>query len=146
MEEETAAEAVNTSQINQPLDMGAAAPWDTQVAHIPFSVVTNAPFPHRRLREIPHDGDTEDLLNGLIAECHFMLREVALPSAIQVCDATTHIQLLNTAMLLAETGAKVGRVVAKLRSAGAVTEFRQRHILEQSVATPAAKTENGAKT
>ncbi len=123
------------------------SPWFEPVADIPREVARAVPFPHPRLRAIPREGDTEDLLNGLIAECHFLMREVALPTAIQVNDATTRAQFLGTAMSLAETGAKVGRIVAKLRGAGSVTEIRQRHISEQHVVNgPAPQIENGAKT
>ena len=146
MEKEAAAEAVDTREDEDPSHVPGVPAWDVPVVKIPFDVIYNAPFPHKRLREIPRDGDTEDLLNGLIAECHFLMRDVALPTAVQVRDATTRMQFLNTAMSLAETGAKVGRTVAKLRGAGAVTELRQRHIVEQVMATPAPQTEKGAKT
>jgi hypothetical protein len=124
----------------------ARMPWDDPVPKIAPDIGRDAPFTHARVRNIPRDGDTEDLLNGLIAECHFLMREVALPSAVQVHDAVTRAQFLNTAMSLAETGAKVGRIVAKLRSAGAVTELRQRHIVEQVVVTPAPFVEKEVRT
>ena len=122
------------------------SPWSEPVMAIAGEVATAASFTHARLREIPRDGDTEDLLNGLIAECHFLMREVALPSATQVRDATTRMQFLNTAMSLAKTGGRVGRTIAKLRGAGSVTELHQRHIVEQVVITPAPHLENGSKT
>lgn len=124
---------------------GPFARWDDPVPPIRGDAIA-APFTPPRMREIPRDGDTEDLLNGLIAECHFLMREVSLPTAIQVLDATTRAQFLNTAMSLAQTGAKVGRTVAKLRGAGAVTEIRQRHISERVTTGPAPQIENGAKT
>jgi hypothetical protein len=109
-------------------------------------VARAAPFGPARMRSIPREGDTEDLLNGLIAECHFLMREVALPTAVEVRDADTRAQFLNLAMQMAKTGATVGKTVARLRGAGSVTEIRQRHISERLITAPAPLCEDGAKT
>lgn len=97
----------------------------------------NPPHP-----EIRADLDTEKLLNGLIAECHLMMREVTLPSAIRAFDVESRQTALHTAMSFAETGASVGKTIAKLRSAGQVAEMRQRHIVERVVTQPLPR-ENG---
>lgn len=97
-------------------------------------------------RAIRNDGDTEHLLNGLIAECHLLMRAVTLPSAMRAGDADTRQQFLRSAMDMAKVGAKVGRAVAKLRGAGVSTEIRQRHISERVYSGPAPLLENGAKT
>lgn len=103
-------------------------------------------FARPQARAIRNDGDTEQLLNGLIAECHLLMRTVTLPSAMRAGDADTRREFLKSAMDIAQVGAKVGRAVAKLRGAGANTEIRQRHISERVYSGPAPLLENGAKT
>jgi hypothetical protein len=76
------------------------------------------------------------LLNGLIAECHLMMREIALPSAVRAFDVESRYAALRTAMSFAETGANVGKTIAKLRSAGQVSEIRQRHFVERVMTAP----------
>ncbi|HEX4862023.1 MAG TPA: hypothetical protein VFV07_12360 [Rhizomicrobium sp.] len=60
---------------------------------------------------------TEELLNSLIAECHYAMREVAIPSACNVDDALTRQLFLSEAVSLAQAGAGVGKTVAMLRAA-----------------------------
>jgi hypothetical protein len=103
-------------------------------------------FARPHARAIRNSGDTEHLLNGLIAECHLLMRAVTLPSAMRAGDADTRRQFLESAMDMARVGAKVGRAVAKLRGAGVSTEIRQRHISERVYSGPAPLLENGAKT
>jgi hypothetical protein len=92
--------------------------------------------------EIRGDLDTESLLNGLIAECHLMMREIALPSALRAFDVESRQTALHTAMHFAQTGASVGKTIAKLRNAGQVAEMRQRYIVERVATLPLAR-ENG---
>jgi hypothetical protein len=107
-------------------------------------VRATAPFSIPKAAKIRREGDTEDLLNGLIAECHFLMRELATPSACQTADALTRQQFLGSAMELAITGANVGKVVAKLRSAGLVIETHQRQVTENVCrAAPPPMDENG---
>ena len=86
--------------------------------------------------------DTETLLNGLIAECRSLLRDVAFRSACLTPDADERIRFLTAAQNLATTGANVGKVVARLRAptapAPAIEERRQRITVEhvQTVAAP----------
>lgn len=61
------------------------------------------------------NGKTEELLNGIIAECHFFIREMVLPSAMQCCDADERRNFLSSAIEFAQTGATVAKAVAKLR-------------------------------
>jgi hypothetical protein len=61
------------------------------------------------------NGEAERLLEGLIAECHFLMREVVLPSAIQSVDAEERRRFLGSAMEIAQMGATVAKTVAKLR-------------------------------
>ena len=104
-------------------------------------------FGRPRAEPIERSGNTEELLNGLIAECHLLMRAVTLPSAMRADDTNTRVQFLNSAMRLAKTGAKVGGAVAKLRGAGAISEIRQRHIMERvTTTTPAPVIENEVRT
>ncbi|HVU19169.1 MAG TPA: hypothetical protein VHE09_00435 [Rhizomicrobium sp.] len=104
-------------------------------------LAANEPFPRPEQAAIARDGDTEYLLNGLIAECHYMMRELALPTAAETKDSETRQQYISCAMNLALTGAKLGKSVAEVRSAGMTRELRQRHIiehLERAAPPPAA--------
>jgi hypothetical protein len=81
------------------------------------AVEANAPFPTPDGTIIARDGDTEYLLNGLIAECHCIMRELALPTAAKTLQADQRMRFITAAMNLAQTGASVGKAVAKLRTA-----------------------------
>jgi hypothetical protein len=97
----------------QPLDNNRSI---EPVPPLPNAAV-RAPFEVRR-SPIRRDGDTEDLLNGLIAECHFAMREIAIPSACDTGDALTRRCFLSETTDLAKAGAFVGKTVAMLRAAG----------------------------
>lgn len=73
---------------------------------------------------------TEALLNGLIDECGFLMREVAFRLVRSAPDVDMVAEHMNRAMALARTGAEVGLAVAKLRRASAV-ESRQSITLER---------------
>ena len=104
-------------------------------------------FARPQARAIRNDGDTEHLLNGLIAECHLLMRAVTLPSAMRSGDADTRRQFLDSAMSIAQVGAKIGRAVAKLRGAGAGNSFHQKVTVEHAGPMGGGMLlENGAKT
>ncbi|MEI9888458.1 MAG: hypothetical protein WDN08_18545 [Rhizomicrobium sp.] len=86
--------------------------------------------PHRVVRPAPSLADTETLLNGLIGECGFLMREVAFRCIIQTTSADDRVRFLNAAMNLAETGAKVAESVGRLRGVLTASETRQRLIVE----------------
>ncbi|MEJ0043843.1 MAG: hypothetical protein WDM81_17240 [Rhizomicrobium sp.] len=86
--------------------------------------------PHRVVRPAPASSDTEALLNGLIGECGFLMREVAFRCIIQTTDVDDRVRFMNAAMSLAETGAKVAETVGRLRGMLPATESRQRLIVE----------------
>lgn len=98
-------------------------------------VAQPAPFVASPQPRIRRDGDTEDLLNGLIAECHYMIRAVALPSASRTVDPVTRQRFLGTMMDFANTGARLGKTVAKLRAAERVIELSRHEIIEQVART-----------
>jgi hypothetical protein len=83
----------------------------------PFAV--SAPVP------IARDGDTEHLLNGVIAEMHYIMRELALPTAAEVSDSDTRRRYIASSIDLALAAAKVGKTVAGLRAAGQPRAVRQ---------------------
>ena len=86
--------------------------------------------PHRIARVAPSLADTEVLLNDLIGECGFLMREVAFRCIIQTTDADERIRFMNSAMSMAETGAKVAETVGRLRGVLPFSETRQRLIVE----------------
>jgi hypothetical protein len=82
----------------------------------------------------PAASDTETELNGLIAECRYLMREIAFNSARLTYDADDRIRFLASAQGLALTASKIGRTVAQIRAAGAtpppMEERRQRITVE----------------
>jgi len=66
-------------------------------------------------KRLPPPADTETELNGIIAECRFLMREVAYASACLSYDPGDRLRYLGAAESLAITATKVGRTVAKLR-------------------------------
>jgi hypothetical protein len=72
----------------------------------------------RLIRRPPETSDdTELLLNAMIGECHFMMREVGFRCIIQTSDAQERMQFMNSVMSFARVGAKVAKSVARLRTA-----------------------------
>lgn len=86
--------------------------------------------PHRITRPSQSLADTETLLNELIGECGFLMREVAFRCIIQTTNPDERIRFMNAAMGLAETGAKVAESVGRLRGVLPFSETRQRLIVE----------------
>jgi hypothetical protein len=79
------------------------------------------------LPEIQYDGtNTEEMLHGLIAECHFLMRHVTLPTMCLSRESSIRREFLNSAMELARTGAHVAETIGHLRH-GSVKEILQRH-------------------
>ena len=68
--------------------------------------------------DMPAPSDTETELNGLIAECRYLMHEVAMASACLSYDPEDRIRFLSSAQGLALTASKIGRTVAGLRAAG----------------------------
>lgn len=76
------------------------------------------------------DDITERLLQDLIAECHAMLREQVRPSFDTGEDLHDRRASVNSAIGLAETGAKLSDAIARLRG-GPAPELRQRIMVER---------------
>jgi len=84
-----------------------------------------APFPTPAIAPIARDGDTEYLLNGVIAEMHYIMRELAVPTAAETRDADMRRRYIVSAIDLALASAKVGKAVVGLRAAGRPRAMRQ---------------------
>jgi hypothetical protein len=81
--------------------------------------------------------DTETLLNGLIEECRYLLREVAFNSARLTADADDRIRFLSSAESLAMTGAKIADTVARLPANGSARIEERRHrVIYEHAQTP----------
>ncbi|MBV9993194.1 MAG: hypothetical protein JOZ72_18115 [Alphaproteobacteria bacterium] len=119
------ADAVNgvAQRVEEPrgLERDEVAPLPEAAANAPFPVAVPA---------IRRTAETEDLLNGLIAECHYLMREVALPSAASTSWVDSRNTYLTQAMRLAGTGAEIAGAVAKLRIADRVTPEAQGRIID----------------
>jgi hypothetical protein len=97
-------------------------------------------------REAQDDAETE--LTALISECRFFMREISFHSARLACRAGERVQFVDTACRLAETGANIGKTVAKLRGTGTAdaAEHIQRIIVERAerqVSKPLARKRKG---
>jgi hypothetical protein len=88
--------------------------------------VVRLPSP-RKIARPPRE--TEALLNGLIADCAALLRDVAFRSACLTPDANDRLRFLAAAQSLARTGAKVGETIVRLRGGGAPGVETHRHEL-----------------
>lgn len=132
-----------SDELIESLELGPfAKPTDDILAQVQH----NKPFASPPDGYVDRSGGTEDLLNGLIAECHYWMRDLVMPTACRTRDANVRRDFVNTAMEFAVTGARVGEAIAKLRAAGQVTELRQRHVVEhveRVLPPPAPSGENG---
>ena len=79
--------------------------------------------------------DTETLLNNLIAECHFLMREVAFRTMCDSKDPVDRLRFLETTMGMIRAGATVGDSVARLRH-GETRQIRQSFVHEQTYGAP----------
>lgn len=73
--------------------------------------------------------DTETELNGLIAECRFLMREVAFTSACLTYDPNDRIRYLTAAQGLASTAALLADSVGRLRAGPTPKIETRRHEL-----------------
>jgi hypothetical protein len=89
-----------------------------------------AAFTPERPAKIRRNAETEDLLNGMIAEMHYFMRALVLPSACDTIDASRRIDFINVAGGLALRGAQVADAVAKLRSAMPASEAERGQFIE----------------
>jgi hypothetical protein len=87
--------------------------------------------------------DTETLLNGLIEECGFLMREVAFRLIVRNQDFDSQVEFLDRAMRLATTGSSVGLAVAELRKASRGSETHERIVTHERLERrpPEEKTE-----
>lgn len=91
------------------------------------------------VKAAPSPADTETLLNGLIEDCRFLIREVAFHSARLTPDPNDRLRFLSSAESLASTGAKIATAIATLRAGPKpepVSENRYRMIVEHVQSAP----------
>ena len=112
------------------------APLDEPPDDIYEMFDSGPPVPLPRLADQPalpsSACDTETLLNGLIEECRFLLREVAFNSARLTPNADDRVRFLSSAESLAMTGAKIADTVVRLRAGSSGEEHRHRVIYEHA--------------
>lgn len=83
--------------------------------------------------------NAEALLEGLIAECHAMIRDVIRPGMAE-CDHDDRREYLASASGLMDSAVKLGDVVGRLRGNGATPEVRQRITVEKVQSLPDRRT------
>jgi len=83
-------------------------------------------------------GTTEALLEGLIAECHSIIRDLVRPAYADASaiERAGHIHAVTD---LAESAVKLGDAIGRLRGVAPGPEVRQRITVEKVHALPAAK-------
>jgi len=89
-------------------------------------------------------GDTETLLNGLIAECHFLMREVAFRTICDSRDPLDRLRFLEATQSMMRAGAIVGDSIARLRH-GPVKQIRQSFVHEETRTAPPATQGEGPR-
>lgn len=89
------------------------------------------------------DAETHAVLNAIIGECHFYMREVVFRS---ICNSTDHadrVDWVNSAMRLAETGAKVADSVGRLRNGPQITQTAHRMTVEKVITSAGVPAQGG---
>jgi hypothetical protein len=102
----------NSVRADAEANGGVVPPQASQLFDKTVARLTGDPAPP------PVPSDTETELNGLIAECRYLMREIAFNSARLTYDPDDRIRFLSSAESLALTAAKIGRSVAQIRAAG----------------------------
>jgi len=86
---------------------------------------------------------TEALLQGLIAECHAIIREAVLPG-IREADDHHHRRLyIHSITDLVESAAKLSDAIGRLRGTAPAPEVRQRITVERVQRLSSAEGEGG---
>lgn len=92
--------------------------------------------------------ETEAELTGLIADCRVLMRDVAMASARLTCGPDERLRFIESACRAALTGAKVGKMVGKLRAASLDAgreETRKKVVFEYAHTGPAQGAEQGGE-
>ena len=113
-----------------PLQPSPMSAFNTPLPELPVSAARG---------ESDRSTQTEDLLNGLIGECHYLMREVAFRSICQCSDPNDRAQFMRTAMDFAKTGAEVANTVVHLRGGTVTSETRQTICVEHVLKTTAGE-------
>jgi hypothetical protein len=81
---------------------------------------------------------TETLLQGLITECHAVIRDVVLPGIRDVDDHNSRRYYIRSVTDLVESATKLSDAIGRLRGTAPTPEVRQRITVErvQRLSTP----------
>ena len=130
--EDSPSQASSAEQaLRERLERAKAANKERVIA---FGQVPGLDVPGRETQEEPPPldaqsppADTESLLNSMIAECHYLMREVAFRSMCQTRDAHDRVRFMASAMNFATTGAKLAETIVHLRNGDVPGDVRRTH-------------------
>jgi hypothetical protein len=92
----------------------------------------------------PTDHDqTEALLQGLIAECHAIIREAVLPGIRETDDHHARRYYIHSVTDLVESATKLGDAIGRLRGTAPTPEVKQRITVERIQRLSAPEGEGG---
>ncbi|HEX4302991.1 MAG TPA: hypothetical protein VHZ78_09365 [Rhizomicrobium sp.] len=74
-------------------------------------------MPTKRRPELKFEDDTETMLNEMIGDCQFLMREVAYRCIAQASDPADRLEFLGHALNCAVVGTKIADSIARLRAA-----------------------------
>lgn len=92
-------------------------PWEDSVGGLLVAEETRRVF-----RQPLPDDETESLLNAMIGELHYNMREIAFRSMCHATQLDQRMQWIDASIKMAEAGAKVAQSIAHLRGAPITTE------------------------
>jgi hypothetical protein len=87
--------------------------------------------------------ETEALLQGLIAECHAVIRDAVLPGIRDTDDHGYRRYYIHSITELMETATKLGDAIGRLRGTAPTPEIRQRITVEKVQRLSAPEGEGG---
>ncbi|HEY8696950.1 MAG TPA: hypothetical protein VIM02_04985 [Rhizomicrobium sp.] len=92
---------------------------------------------------LPRDGETHLLLNAIIGECHFLMREVTFRSLCRATELEDRMTWLTASMKLAETGARVGDSVARLLNGPEIRHTQHTQMIQHGQVAAVANAASG---
>ncbi|HEX3673700.1 MAG TPA: hypothetical protein VHU87_05455 [Rhizomicrobium sp.] len=123
-----------------PLDPSTMAAFNTPIDAL---IIPEPEMPPRV------DGErvrTEALLNDLIGECHFLMRETAFRSICQCTDPGDRRSFMASAMEFAKTGAEVAGSIARLQGGNAAVVNQTRQLISVEYLEKTPRGEGGGVT
>jgi hypothetical protein len=89
-----------------------------------------ATMPPKRRPELKFEDDTEAMLNEMIGDCQFLMREVAYRCIAQASDPADRLEFLGHALNCAAVGTKIADSIARLRAAPLDEDRKMAIVLE----------------